>query len=116
VVQYYKLARREKGDKTLGSTTNQVWQESVGYLRRMSRKGFPKTAVNDVALSQREDFTANGILGDVEAHPAMDGRKIHPIAISRYLGIMADDGYIMSWIEEGSKSKTYCVKGYRVNG
>jgi hypothetical protein len=39
----------------------------------MARKGFRKTAVNDVALSQRGDFTANGIHGDVEAHPVMDG-------------------------------------------
>jgi hypothetical protein len=82
----------------------------------MARKGFRKTAVNDVALSQREDFTANGIQCDVEAHPAMDGRKIHPLAIGRYLGIMADDGYLKSWIEEGSKSKTYRVNGYRVKG
>ena len=82
----------------------------------MARKGFRKTAVNDVALSQKEDFTANGIHGDVEAHPAMDGRKIHPIAIGRYLSTMADNGYIKSWIEEGSTSKTYCVNGCRVKG
>ena len=74
------------------------------------------TAVNDVALSQREDFTANGIQGDVEAHAAMDGRKIHPIAIGRYLGTMADDGYLKSWLEEGSKSKTYRVNGCWVRG
>jgi hypothetical protein len=82
----------------------------------MARKGFRKTAVNDVALSQRENFTANGIQSDVEAHPAMDGRKIHPIAIGRYLSIMADNSYLKSWIEEGSKSKTYSVDGHRVKG
>ena len=82
----------------------------------MARKGFRRTAVNDVALSQREDFTANGIQGDVEAHPAMDGRKIHPIAIGMYLGTMADDGYLKSWTEERSKSKTYRVNGCRVKG
>lgn len=82
----------------------------------MARKGFRKTAVNDVALSQREDFTANDIQGYVEAHPAMDGRKIHPIAIGRYLSTMADDGYLKSWIGAGSKAKTYRVNGYRVKG
>ena len=82
----------------------------------MAGKGFRRTAVNDVALSQREDFTANGIRGDVEAHPAMDGRKIHPITIGRYLGTMADNGYLTSWLGEGSKPKTYRVKGYRVKG
>jgi hypothetical protein len=82
----------------------------------MARKGFRKTAVNDVALSQRGDFTANGIHGDVEAHPVMDGRKIHPIAIGIYLGTMVDDGYIKSWTKEHAKSKTYRVSGCRVKG
>ncbi len=82
----------------------------------MARKGFRRTAVNDVALSQREDFTANGIQGDVEAHPVMDGRKIHPIAIGMYLRTMTEDGYLESWTEVRSKSKTYRVNGCRVKG
>ena len=79
----------------------------------MVGKGFRRTAVTDVALSQREDFTANGIQGDVEAHPAMDGRKIPSISIGIYLGVMADEGYIKSWTEEGRKIKTYRVNGHR---
>lgn len=82
----------------------------------MARKRFRETAVNDVALSQSEDFTANGIQGDVEDHAAMDGRKIHPIAIGRYLGTLADNGYLTSWLGGGSKAKTYRVKGHRVKG
>jgi hypothetical protein len=82
----------------------------------MARKGFRKTAVNDVALSQMEDFTANSIQGDVEAHPVMDGRKIHPIAIGMYLRTMTENGIIISWTEESAKSKTYRVNGCHVKG
>ena len=80
----------------------------------MVGKGFRKIAVNDVALSQGDDFTAYGIQGDVEAHPAMDGRKINTIAIGTYLGVMAIDGYLKSWTEEGEKTKTYRVNGHRI--
>ncbi len=82
----------------------------------MTGKGFRRTAVNDVALSQMEDFTANSIQGDVEAHPAMDGRKINPIAIGIYLSAMTVAGYLKSWTEEGSKSKTYRVNGFHIKG
>ncbi len=82
----------------------------------MARKGFRRTAVNDVALSQMEDFTANSIQGDVEAHPAMDGRKIHPIAIGRYLRTMTENGSIISWTKEREKSKTYRVNGFHIKG
>ncbi len=80
----------------------------------MAGKGFRKTAVNAVALSQSDDFTANSIQDEVEAHPVMDGRKIHTISIGIYLGVMTDDGYIKSWFEEGEKSKTYRVNGHRI--
>ena len=78
----------------------------------MVGRGFRRTAVNDVALLQSDDFTANSIQDEVEAHPVMDGRKIHTIAIGIYLGVLADGGYLKSWFEEGEKSKTYRVNGH----
>ncbi len=80
----------------------------------MVGKGCRRTAVNDVALSQSDDFTANSIQDEVEAHPVMDGRKIHTISIGAYLGVMTDGGYLKSWNEEGEKSKTYHVNGHRI--
>lgn len=80
----------------------------------MGGKRFRRTAVNDVALSQSDEFTANCIQGDVEAHPVMDGRRISTIAIGSYLGVMANEGYIKSWIEDSRKTKTYRVNGHRI--
>lgn len=80
----------------------------------MVGRGFRKIAVNDVALSQSDDFTAYGIQVEVEAHPVMDGRKINTIAIGMYLGVMAIDGYIKSWTVEGEKTKTYRVNEHRI--
>ena len=80
----------------------------------MVGKGFRRTAVNDVALSQSDDFTANSIQDEVEAHPVMDGRNISTIAIGTYLGFMAIDGYIKSWTEDGGNTKTYRVNGHRI--
>ncbi len=81
----------------------------------MVGKRFRKTAVNDIALSQSDEFTAKSIRGDVESHPAIDGRKLHTITIGIYLGVMVDEGYIKAWTEEGRKSKTYRVNGHRIS-
>ncbi len=79
----------------------------------MAGKGHRKTAAKAVALEQKGTFQVAGIIDDVNAHPAMDGRTMTRQALGVYLGQLQENGYLIGWIETG-ESKKYAVRGGRM--
>ena len=78
-------------------------------------RGYRRVAVFDVAMKQKASFKASDIRGEVEAHPAMDGRSIHPVVIGMYLGSMAENGFLNAWREGLTNARNYRVRGFRVS-